>query len=106
MKTILPTKRGSRVSRAISLQHRLARPVERMRLAGEDELHGHLRVIDERGERLEILQQQVGALVGGEPAREPDGQRVRAERAAELRDEAPRARPAARPAAPRAACTS
>ena len=38
-------------------------------------------------ERLEVLQHQVRALVGGEPPREPDRQRVEAERAAQLRDD-------------------
>ena len=59
----------------------------RVRLAGEDELHRHLRVVDERGERFDVLQDQVRALVGGEAAREADGQRVEAQRAAQLRDE-------------------
>ena len=58
-----------------------------MRLAGEDELDRHLRVVDERGERLDVLQDEVRALVGGEAAREADRQRVEAERPAELGDE-------------------
>ena len=69
------------------LQHLLARAVVRMRLAGEDELDRHLRVVDERGDRFEVLQDQVGALVGGEAPREADRQRVEAQRAAQLRDE-------------------
>ena len=64
------------------LDHCLARVVLRVRLAGEDELHRHLRDVDQRGERSRSLEDQVGALVGGEPAGEADGQRVEAERAA------------------------
>ena len=74
-----------------------------MGLAGEDELHRHLRIVDQRGERLEVLQQQVGPLVGGEPAGEADRQRVEAERAAQLRDDRRPARRGVPPAAPRAA---
>ena len=37
--------------------------------------------------RVDVLQQQVGALVGGEAAREADRQRVEAERPPQLGDE-------------------
>ena len=66
------------MKRAISLQHFLARPVVRMGLAGEDELHRQLRVVDKRGDLLEVLEDQVGPLVGGEAAGEADRQRVEA----------------------------
>ena len=46
------------------------------------------------------LQHQVRALVGGEAAREADGQRVGLERAPQLRDDVGAARRGARPAAP------
>ena len=68
------------------------------------DLHRHLRMVDERGDRLEVLQQQVGALVGGEPAGEPDRERIEAERAAQLRDDRRRLAAPFAPAAPRAAC--
>ncbi len=61
------------------LQHRLAGRVVRMRLAGEDELHGHLWMVDERGHRFEVPEDQVRAFVCRKPPREADGQRVRAE---------------------------
>lgn len=58
-----------------------------MRLAGEDELDRHRRVVGERGERLDIAQHQRSALVGREAPREADGQRVETEGAAEGRDQ-------------------
>ncbi len=58
------------------LQDSLSRFVMRMRLAGEQELHGALGVIDHRGQALDVDENQVGPLVGREPARKPDGQRI------------------------------
>ena len=50
--------------------------VARMRLAGEDELDGPLLVVREFHDVVELLENQRRAFVGGEPARETDGQRV------------------------------
>ncbi len=50
--------------------------VARMRLAGEDELDGALLVVRELHDVLELLENQRRAFVGGEAAREADGQRV------------------------------
>ena len=58
------------------LQDSLSRLVVRMRLAGEQELHRALGIVDHRGQALDVGEDQVGALVGGEPAREADGQRI------------------------------
>ena len=58
------------------LQHALAGLVVRMGLAGKEELHGALGIVDHGGQPLDVGQQQVGALVGGEAAGEADGQRV------------------------------
>ena len=89
------------------LQHLLARAVVRMRLAREDELDRHLRVVDEGDDRLHVLQHQVRALVGGKAAREADGQRVQAERAPHLVDELRRSRRVPRrPVRPRRRATS
>ena len=54
----------------------LAGVVAWVRLAGEDDLHGHGRLVEQRMEAVVVLEQQVGALVGGEPPGEPDGQRL------------------------------
>ena len=64
---------------AISLEDLLARLVERVGLAGEDELDRELRVVDQRGHQLEVAEDEVGALVGGEPPGEADRQGVEAE---------------------------
>ena len=55
-----------------------------MRLAGEDELHRALRVVDHGGQLFDVGQNQVGALVGGKAARKADGERIRAEHAPSL----------------------
>ena len=60
-------------------QQRLARAVVRVRLAREHELDRHRRVVDERGEGLDVAQHQRGALVGGEAAGEADRQGVEAQ---------------------------
>ena len=54
----------------------LAAVVARMRLAGEDELHGPILVVDDRGQAFEVAEDQRAALVGGEAAGEADGQRL------------------------------
>ena len=66
-----------------ALQDALAGFIEGMRLAGENEPHGTLRVVDHRGQLLNVGQAQVGALVGGEAPRKADGERVGAEDAAQ-----------------------
>ena len=59
-----------------ALEHFLARVVGRVRLAGEDDLHRAPRVHQQAPQPLEVAEDQVGALVGGEAAGEPDGERV------------------------------
>ena len=48
-----------------------------MRLAGEQEQHRALRVAENFAQPVEVFEQQRGALVGGEAAREADGEHVR-----------------------------
>ena len=79
--------RGSRARRATSCRTVLPGPSSGCDLPGEDQLHGHLRMVEQRIERLEILQQKVGALVGGKPPGKADGQRVAIQRASQLRDD-------------------
>ncbi len=61
------------------LDQRLAGLVRRMSLAGHDKLHRAALVGEDPGEASGIVQQQIGPLVEGETAREPDGQDVRVE---------------------------
>ena len=84
-----------RVAREIGdlLQHPLAGHVLRMRLPCEDNLDRHLRLVHQRDQRLEILQQQVGALVGREAPGEADGERVERQGAAQLRKDGDRFAP-------------
>ena len=65
------------------LEDALARLVVGMGLAGEEELHGALGIVDHGGEALHVGEQQVGALVGGEAAGEADGERIGREHFAE-----------------------
>ena len=65
------------------LEDALAGLVMRMGLAGEEELHRALGVVDHGGEALDVVEQQVGALVGGEAAGEADGEGVGREDLAE-----------------------
>ena len=58
------------------LDELLALVVARMRLAGEDELQRTLLVMRQLHDVLELLEDERRALVGGEAAGEPDGQRV------------------------------
>ena len=51
----------------------------RVGLAGEQNLHGPVRAVENTLQPLEIAQQQRRPLVSGEPPREPDGQRIRIE---------------------------
>ena len=65
------------------LDEPLALVVARMRLAGENELHRPLLVVRELHDVVELLENQRRAFVGGEPAREADGQRVGIQQAVE-----------------------
>ena len=47
-----------------------------MRFAGEDDLHRAVLIGDERHKAVEIAENEVGAFVSGEAAREADGERV------------------------------
>ena len=53
-----------------------------MGLAGEDHLHGAVWAIDQFQEALKVVEEQVGALVGGESPGEADGETVRVEQGA------------------------
>ncbi len=65
------------------LQHSLARIVARVRLPGENKLHGAFRVVHHQGDFFDVGEDQIGSLVGGKAPRESDGQRIRAEHPAE-----------------------
>jgi len=54
------------------LQNAFAGFVERMRFAGEHELHRTIRIVDHGGQPLNIPQDQIRPLVGREAAREAD----------------------------------
>ena len=60
---------------ADTLDEQFAFVVVRMRLPCEDELHGPLRIVEDFIQPVDILEQQRGALVGGEPASKADSQR-------------------------------
>src|SRR5438132_3067602 len=53
-----------------------------MCFSGEDELDGTLRIIGHRSEFLQIRQNQIRSLIGGEAARKPDGEGIRTKNAA------------------------
>ncbi len=76
MNTSLPVKLAEFAQVDDALDVALALVVARMGLAGEDELHRALRVLHEAHHVVEAVEDQRGALVGGEAAREADGQRV------------------------------
>ena len=59
-------------------------PVGRVGLAGDHDLHRALVRRQDAAQALLVAEQQVGALVGREAAREADGQRVGIEHAAHL----------------------
>ena len=69
-----------------ALEHFLARVVGRVGLAGEDDLHRAPRIDQQPAQPLEVAEDQVGALVGGEPAGEADGERRRIEQRARADD--------------------
>ena len=68
------------------LQDLLAGTVAGMGFAREDELDRRLRVVDQRGDRFEVLEDQVCALVGGKAPGESDRQAVQAQRTLVVRD--------------------
>ena len=74
----------------------LPSPSSRVRLAGEHELHGPLRVEQQPLEPLRVAQHQRQPLVGRQAAGEADRQRVRVEHAVDQRELAV-ADPARRP---------
>jgi hypothetical protein len=83
MKTRLPCQFAVLAQMDDLLDEPFAVVVARMRLAGKDELHGPLLVAREFHDVVELLENQRRALVGGEPAREADGQRVGIQQAVE-----------------------
>ena len=93
-----PPNAGSSAVLEDALQMVLGRLVGRMRLAGEDDLHRPVGVVEDAGEPLGIVEDQLGPLVGGEAPREADGQRVGIEHRAGG-DDAVRRRRAPRPSA-------
>ena len=60
----------------------LAGFVGRVRLAREDDLHRPPCGGEDADQPLRVVEDQLGALVAGEPPREPDGQGVRIEQRA------------------------
>ena len=58
------------------LDQRLSRKILGMGLASEDQLHGTLRIREQPNEPLGIVQQEIGALIRCEAARESDRERV------------------------------
>ena len=58
------------------LDEALAAFVLRMGLARKDKLHGTLRVGEDALEAVHVREEQGAALVGGEPAGEPDGENL------------------------------
>ena len=79
------------------LQHGLAQIVGGMGLAGEDELHGPLGVVEDFADQRHVAHDQVGPLVRGKPPGEADGERLGIEGLAQLVDDGGRTGRAARP---------
>ena len=77
MKTRLPVEFAVFAQMDDLLDEAFAVVVARMGLAGEDELDRALLVLGEFHDVVELLEDQRGALVGGEAAGETDGERVR-----------------------------
>ncbi len=75
--------------------------VGRVRLAGEHDLDGSAHGREDAAEAIGIVEDEFRALVGGEPPREPDGQRVGIEQRARG-DDLARADALVGPAQPRA----
>src|SRR5690348_7579209 len=66
------------------LKHTLAWFIQGMSFPGKHELYRLLRVVDHRSQKFDIADNEVGALISSEAAREANGQSVRAENAAEI----------------------
>ena len=79
-----PSSSGSRLSCERCADQVLARPVGRVRLAGEEDLHRALGVGEQLAQAVQVAEQQVGPLVGREAAGEADGQRVGVEELVDL----------------------
>src|SRR6516165_5662498 len=58
------------------LDHCPSRFVGGMRLAGDDELHGELRIAEYAGQAVRVVEQERWTLVGCKAAREAEGQRL------------------------------
>ncbi len=71
------------------LDHGLAGGVGRVGLAGEDELRPAARAAEDALQPGGVVQQEVHALVGGEPAGEADGEHFGIAQAVEVRAQAP-----------------
>src|SRR5690554_7063209 len=56
------------------LDKRLAILIGRMSFAGVDDLNGAIRVANQPLEALQVIHDEVGALIGGESSSEADGQ--------------------------------
>ncbi len=68
------------------LDQALAVAVVRMRLAGHEQLHGPLGVVQDPREPLALVQQQRQSLVGRHPAREAERECVRVEHVVQPRE--------------------
>ena len=79
------------------LEDALAGFVAGMGLSGENKLHGAFGIVGQRGQHLDIGQNQVGALIGGKAAGKSDGQGVGAQNAAQALPELQRLRRGAPP---------
>src|SRR5581483_8764850 len=66
------------------LDELLPRAVRRVRLAGEQDLHRPLLVEEQVAQLVRVGEDEAGPLVGGEAAREADGERVVAEEGLDL----------------------
>src|SRR5690554_7208504 len=65
------------------LDKRLAILIGRMSFAGVDDLNGAIRVANQPLEALQVIHDEVGALIGGESSSEADGQRLGGKRSEE-----------------------
>src|SRR5215471_1616236 len=80
----LAGKRGVAHQLSDLLQDSFARIIVGMGLAGKNELDRRLRIVDERVDHRNVLQNQIGALVSCKPASKPDSQSVEAQGASQL----------------------
>ena len=79
MKTNLSAEFGVAHHLGDLLQHQLSRLVMGMGLAGKEELHRTLGIVDHGRQSLDIGEDQVGSFVGGKAPSEADGQGIRRE---------------------------